>query len=393
MFMQTTEALAADLDRRFSKVQTSLSSENADGLLVSSIVNILYLSGRVYSGFLYLPAEGRPLFLVKRPNGLSGDRVLYIHKLEDIPGLLRDAGIAEPKTLLLESDELSHSEWARCAAAFPSARCASASALLRQARAVKTPYELAVMKMTGSRQASVFEQFAGAFEPGMTDQEWNTEIFRLMLKAGSLGILRVSGQSMEGFIGSILVGPNGGGMSPYDYALGGAGWSPALPVGQSGAKMEPGMSALVDVPGNFYGYLTDCTRTYSVGPLAQRAYEAHKLSIDIEQALASDGVPGASCEALYLKALAMAERAGFADCFMGLGQKARFVGHGTGLVINEWPVLGVRSKHVLEAGMTVALEPKFVIDGVGAVGVEDTFIVTDKGMQNITPSGQMIREL
>ena len=71
---------------------------------------------------------------------------------------------------------------------------------------------------------------------------------------------------------------------------------------------------------------------------------------------------------------------------MGDQQKAKFIGHGTGLVINEIPVLGPRSKETLEAGMCIALEPKFVVRGTGAVGVEDTLLVTPNGMENLTPA-------
>ena len=95
--------------------------------------------------------------------------------------------------------------------------------------------------------------------------------------------------------------------------------------------------------------------------------------------------PASPCALLDVLALKKAEDAGFADYFMGFAQKAKFVGHGTGLVINEQPVLGARSKDVLEAGMCIALEPKFVIPGTGAVGVEDTFLVTPSGMECLTP--------
>jgi len=150
---------------------------------------------------------------------------------------------------------------------------------------------------------------------------------------------------------------------------------------------------MVDIAGNFYGYLTDCTRTFAIGRLAPRAVEAHCRSIEIQQAVAAAGVPGARCEDLYALALKMAEDAGFADCFMGLAQKAKFIGHGTGLVINEQPVLGARSKETLQEGMCIALEPKFVIPGTGAVGVEDTFLVTPAGMENLTPCDPSMRVL
>ena len=126
------------------------------------------------------------------------------------------------------------------------------------------------------------------------------------------------------------------------------------------------------------------------GRLAPEAVSAHHLSIDIQQAVAAAGVPGARCEDLYAMALDMAASAGLSEYFMGLSQQAKFIGHGTGLVINEQPVIGARSKDVLQANMCLALEPKFVIPGSGAVGVEDTFLVTAEGMVTLTPCDQEI---
>jgi Xaa-Pro aminopeptidase len=385
MFTPYTPELSDDLRLRWSRLQQGLRLAGADALVVNSNVNLLYLSGRIFMGFVYLPAEGAPWFFVRRPCGLAGPNVAELRKPEQIPDILCDAGVTLPGKLLLEGDDLSFSDYTRYAAVFAGAAATNGSALLRQCRAVKTPYEIQVMKMTGSRHAAVVERFASVYEPGMTDQAWSIEMFRLMLKAGSLGLFRIAGASMEGFMGTVLAGDNGGAASPYDFALGGAGLHPSLPVGQSGAVLKEGMAVMVDIAGNFYGYLTDCTRTFAIGHLAPKACDAHQLSIDIQRAVAAAGVPGARCEDLYALALKMAEDAGLGDCFMGGSQKAKFIGHGTGLVINEQPVLGARSKDVLEAGMCIALEPKFVISGSGAVGVEDTFLVTPSGMTNLTP--------
>lgn len=385
MFTGYAPELVNDLRFRWPRLKKGLSETGADALLVSTNVNLLYLSGRIFMGHVYLPAEGEPLFFARRPCGLTGANVFEIRKPEQLPDLLRGAGIPLPRKLLLEGDDLTFSEHARLSAVFPGATVDNGSALLRKCRAVKTPYEIRVMKKTGSRHAAVVAQFASVYEPGMTDQQWSVQMFRLMLEAGALGLFRIAGGSMEGFMGTVLAGDNAGAVSPYDFALGGAGMHPSLPVGQSGVKLTEGMAVMVDIAGNFYGYLTDCTRTFSIGRLAQKAYDAHQLSIDIQRAIAAAGVPGARCEDLYALALKMADDAGFADGFMGLAQKAKFVGHGTGLVINEQPVLGARSKETLEAGMCIALEPKFVIPGTGAVGVEDTFLVTPAGMENLTP--------
>ena len=80
----------------------------------------------------------------------------------------------------------------------------------------------------------------------------------------------------------------------------------------------------------------------------------------------------------------MVEKAGLTDYFMGTRQQAKFIGHGIGLEINEPPVLTPRSKDVLQPGMVIAFEPKFVIPGVGAVGVENSYLITETGAEKLT---------
>ena len=94
--------------------------------------------------------------------------------------------------------------------------------------------------------------------------------------------------------------------------------------------------------------------------------------------------PSTPCADLYNLAFQMAEREGLADYFMGTKQQAKFVGHGIGLQINELPVLTPRSKELLEENMTFALEPKFVIPGTGAVGVENSYLVTNNAVEKLT---------
>ena len=89
----------------------------------------------------------------------------------------------------------------------------------------------------------------------------------------------------------------------------------------------------------------------------------------------------------------MADEAGFSANFMGTKQQAKFVGHGVGLHINELPVLTPRSKEVLEENMIFALEPKFVLPGIGAVGVENTYLVTADGVRKLTLSPEEIIDL
>ena len=66
------------------------------------------------------------------------------------------------------------------------------------------------------------------------------------------------------------------------------------------------------------------------------------------------------------------------------GENARFVGHGVGLELDEFPVIAQGFKVALQAGQTIAIEPKFVIPGEGVIGIENTFAVSERGGEKIT---------
>lgn len=227
----------------------------------------------------------------------------------------------------------------------------------------------------------------------MTDVDLQIEIERLLRKHGCLGLFRVHGQSMELFMANILCGDNADNASPYDFAMGGAGQDLSLPVGADGTTIASGNAVMVDACGNFNGYMTDMTRTYAVGELPELALRAHRVSIEINRRIAQEGKAGVEAKRLYEISLEMAQHAGLEDYFMGHRQKAGFVGHGVGIEVNEAPVLAPRSRDVLAVGNVIAVEPKFVIPGVGAVGIENTYVVTESGMECITLAPEAITPL
>ena len=70
---------------------------------------------------------------------------------------------------------------------------------------------------------------------------------------------------------------------------------------------------------------------------------------------------------------------------MGYGQgKVSFIGHGLGLEINELPVITGRHHRPLKAGMVFAFEPKFILPGHGAIGMEIDLVVTESGVERLT---------
>ena len=130
--------------------------------------------------------------------------------------------------------------------------------------------------------------------------------------------------------------------------------------------------------------MSDISRTYSVGTISELAQKAHNCSIAIHRAIEAMARPSVKAADIYNLSRTMAEEAGLGEYFMGHNQQAGFVGHGVGIEINESPVLAPRSRDVLEAGNVIAVEPKFVIPGTGAVGIENTYLITTDGIENLT---------
>lgn len=382
--MISSPALAKELKLRWDKIQQNMSDVHADGLLICDNVNLYYVSGRIFRGYCYIPVKGEPIFFVRRPLGLNGTQVVYIRKPEEIGEYLQKNGIAFPDKLLLESDSISYSDYKRYETIFTPKEVLNGTALLRRCRSIKTPYEIDLIRRSGELHAKAYETIPSLYRKGMTDVEFSIELEHECRKLGSLGIFRIFGQSMEIFMGSVLAGDNADTPSPYDFAMGGAGLDVSLPVGCNGTVLTEGMSLMVDMGGNFTGYMTDMTRTYAIGSVQELALKAHETSIAIHQAIVAKSRPGVAAKDLYELAAEMANHAGLSDYFMGHRQKAGFIGHGVGIEINEAPVLAPRSRDILAEGMVFALEPKFVIPGTGALGIENTYAVTADGVEKLT---------
>lgn len=384
-----TAAIKNEIDLRVKRISEKLTEKGINAMLISSNVNLYYTSGRVYSGYTYITAQGEATYFVKRPVGLSGNNVVYIRKPEQIIELLS----VKPTKIALELDSLSVNDYNRLSRVFADCEIADASAILRELRSVKTEFEITKMKECGVHHDEAYKHIHEIYREGMTDIELQIEIERELRLKGSLGIFRIHGETMELFMGNVLCGDNADAPSPYDFAMGGAGLDESLPVGCNGTTIKPGMTVMVDMCGNFNGYMTDMTRCFYVGKLDETASKAHNTSIAIHHRLINEAKPGVPASRLYEIAMEMTREAGLEDYFMGHKQKAGYIGHGVGIEVNEAPVLAPRSKDILVKGNVIALEPKYVIPHVGAVGVESTYVVTDEGLECITNFPEEIAEL
>ncbi|HBT85349.1 MAG: Xaa-Pro peptidase family protein [Fermentimonas sp.] len=375
---------------KFEKIQNILRKKDSDACIITSSVNQYWLCGFIFDGYLYITADRDPILFVKRPSDLDDERIIYIRKPEQIPGLLQEAGLPLPKRILIEADQLTLNAANRLQAALNMPELLNISDKIRKIRSVKSEYELNQMRECAKIHSEVYQLIPALYRKGMSDLQLQIEIEREMRLRGSVGIFRSFGENMDIFMGSILAGDNAQAASPYDYALGGEGITPLLPLGANGTPLKPGTTVMVDMAGNYRPYMDDMTRTFAIEHAPDIAYKAHEVSIEIHNAVKKQAKAGTLCSDIYSLAEEIVISNELQPYFMGTVQQAKFIGHGVGLEINEPPVITPRSKDTLLSGMTIALEPKFVLPGIGAVGIENTYIVHDEELENITQCEEKI---
>ena len=174
--------------KRIDALQALMRREGMDAVLVSDNANLLALCGRVYAGYAWIPADGEPVWFVRRPVELGGDNVVYIHKPENIPAYLSEASLKTGDTVGLEYDITAYSAVLRLMGLFPDSKTVNASGVLRQWRSVKTPVQAELMRQSGVKHAEVYKRVPGLFRMGMTDHELQVEIERLSRLEGCLGV-------------------------------------------------------------------------------------------------------------------------------------------------------------------------------------------------------------
>lgn len=369
---------------RVNKVRQAMKYYGLENALISGNSSKYYLTGRVFTGYILITPHTIEYF-VKRPVELEGKDITYIRKPEEIK--------TEARNIALELDELPFSTALRLKAVFNQEENLNVSPALTKARSVKTQKEIGLLKLSGEKQDAVYRRIPGLYSAGMTDIELQIEIERASRLEGCLGQFRIAGDSMELFMGNVLAGDNADSPSPYDFAMGGAGLDPSIPVGADGTIIKNGMSIMVDVNGNYTGYMTDMTRTFRAGDITEKAWEAHRCSVDLHRMLQKETKPGIKASDLYAMAIELVKERELEPYFMGHRQHAGFIGHGVGIEINELPVIAPRSRDIIEENNVIALEPKFVIPGTGAIGIENTYVVTDRGLECITNCNEEIINL
>ncbi len=381
----------SEIEGRTKKLQSRM--EGLTGAIIFQAVDMLYLSGTAQEGLVYIPSDPGEESVVMVRKSLDRARAespLVVEPLRSLKSLKSDLAIPEGARIGLELDVLPFNNYERVKAALPDAEFKDVSEPIRMVRSVKSKFEIRLIRAAARILDAGIGSVPDHLEEGMAEIELAAKLEAEMRALGHSGSLRFRRFNQELPMGHLMAGPSAAYPSFVASPTGGIGPSLLQPQGPGFRKIRRNEPILVDYGGVYNGYIADETRIFSIGPLSKELEEAHAAALEVERGIAESLRPGNSGREIYEISEALGEELGYRDRLGGpVGAKCGFVGHGVGLEIDEYPVLGPVDHEILP-NMTVAVEPKMIYPGVGVVGIEDTFLTTDLGPKRLTRLPQEI---
>ena len=384
-----------ELEYRCKKLQDYMAVAGLDAVIIVQNADLFYFTGTVQSGNLYLPAEGQPIFMVRKEAGRarmeSGlKEVIPFSSMKDIPGILTQFGYPEPRRIGLELDVLPVNFFERYRKVYPNAQYVDATPLIRKVRMIKSHYEIHLMMDAADQMDAVYRRACEVIREGMTDLELAAELEHTARMSGHQGMVRMRGFNSDIFFGHVFSGSDSSVPSYSDTPLGGLGLNTSFGQGAGLKRIERNEVIMVDLAGCADGYLVDQTRMFVIGGLSDSLRRAYADMLKVQKLMLDIALPGASWSSVYDQCLALAIEMGYANSFMGAkGSQVSFIGHGIGVEIDEFPFLARGFDDMsLEVGMAFAFEPKAVFPGDGAIGIENTYYLSNEGIKQLTYSNE-----
>jgi len=280
----------------------------------------------------------------------------------------------------------------KLSAAFSQTAFQDISLILSMIRSVKSDYEIGLIREAGRRHQAIHDRIPGMIQEGMTEWELGSAVHAQMLSLEYTGLMRLAAFNSEFFAGVISFGESGNYPTAGVGPDGLVGLSPAFPFLGGTKRLEKGEIIFIDTGFAYQGYFTDKTRVFALGTPPQAAVDAHRVCLHIQEAVRSRLKPGMIASKIFEEVYQTeVVPRNFEEHFMGFGSnQTLFLGHGIGLVIDEFPVIAEKVDCPLQENMVIAVEPKKGLMGIGLVGVENTFLVTGHGGEKLTPGDDEI---
>lgn len=356
-------------DRRIQNLKKKIRQEKLDGVLISSVSNITYLTGyanfsrderEAYiflgSNFGYIITDGRYTEAVK-------EKVPHLKLFErgnkrKVKDLFKK--YKEIKVLGIEEDNLTVLELKNLKKIFQKLKHFNIQ------RSVKDEKEKGKIKNAAKLGDKAFKFILEEIRDGITEKEIAFKIEMFIKKAGA----DIS------FPPIVAYGANS-----------------SIPHHKTGdTKLKTGNFVLLDFGVSYEDYCSDMTRTIFLGKATEKQRKIYKTVLEAQKK-AVDFINSLIKSGKIIKAKEVDKVARDYITSRGYPTIPHSLGHGVGLEIHEHPHLSTKSKEELKHGMVFSIEPGIYIQGFGGVRIEDLFVYERGGLKQITNSPKEIIEV
>jgi Xaa-Pro aminopeptidase len=377
----------AEIDQRIEKLRKQLEENNIGAALIVQRADLLYFAGSIQEAHLYVPVDDEPILMVFKSldramaeSPLS--RIVPLASPKAVPDVLDQYGYKVPSVMGMELDVLPANLYFTYQKVFEGKNLVDISHLIRLVRAIKSPYEIDLMRRAAEGSDQVAARVPELLREGMTELELAGKVEAEARKLGHQGIVRMRYWGGEVFYGHLMAGPSGAVPSFPRSPTGGSGASPAVAQGPSFRPIQRHEPVMLDYVFALNGYYSDHTRIFSMGEPADELMAAHEAMLDVQALIKREARPGVKSGDIYELAIERTRALGYDKYFMGVGnERVRFVGHGIGSELDEYPFLASGQTLELQENMILAVEPKLIFPDKGIVGIENTHRVTENGLE------------
>lgn len=349
--------------RRLARVRAGLAEREFDGLLVSHIPNLRYLTGFSGSNGWLLLDQAKATFVTDGRYETQAELELPVDAGFELL-ILHDqvvAGLAElvarefaGRRLGFETDHLAVNQWESLRGDDGTVNWLPLSGLVEEGRAQKDDDELALMRKAAEIAARALADTLPLIQPGIRELDIAAELDYRMRRHGA------EGSAFETIVAS--------------------GTRSALPhAGTSERQIGEGDLLIIDFGARWRGYCSDLTRTFVIGASDARQREVYDLVLTAQEAAGA---------ALRVGALGAEIDRAARRVFEDAGLKERFphsTGHGLGLEVHEAPRLGRSSEERLRQGTVVTVEPALYFPEWGGIRIEDDLVVAAEEATPLVP--------
>ncbi|MEV6035325.1 aminopeptidase P family protein [Nonomuraea sp. NPDC052116] len=336
--------MSVDYVARRARLAGLLPAREVTALLVTSPVNVRYLTGLVSSNAAVLVrADGTALLA-------TDNRYIEVARTLDVPSVEAydvESALAEPGAGI-EAAWMSVATYRRLGEGL-----VPLEPVVELLRAVKDDGELELLRTACEITDQAFADISGKIVPGITERDLARLLDNRMTELGA---------DKPAFDTIVAAGENG-----------------AIPHhAPSGRELRAGDLVTIDFGARYQGYHADMTRTVCLGPPTDWQREIYDLVAEAQRAGRHALAPGAGAREVDAAARTVIEDAGYGSRFRhGLG-------HGVGLEIHEEPFLGPSRTGRLEDRVPITVEPGVYLPGRGGVRIEDTLVTREGGPELFT---------